>query len=122
MSVVVEGREDIDLDLTGDLSTLKNKAITIKEGVSYRIKITFKVNREIVSGLKFLQVTHRKGIRVDKSDLMVGSYGPKSEAHEYRTPAEEAPKGMIAVAIIQQRASLLMMIRTSTLHGNGHLI
>lgn len=35
-------------------------------------------------------------VLVDKSDLMVGSYGPKSEAHEYRTPAEEAPKGMIA--------------------------
>lgn len=27
---------------------------------------------------------------------MVGSYGPKPEAHEFLTPAEEAPKGMIA--------------------------
>lgn len=33
---------------------------------------------------------------VDKSDLMVGSYGPKTEAHIYQTPVEEAPHGMLA--------------------------
>ncbi|XP_078348166.1 rho GDP-dissociation inhibitor 1-like [Oculina patagonica] len=96
MSVVVEGREDIELDLTGDLSVLKDKPMTIKEGASYRIKITFKVNREIVAGLRYHQVTYRKGIRVDKSSLMVGSYGPKAEPHQYQTPFDEAPKGMIA--------------------------
>ena len=32
---------------------------------------------------------------VDKSNFMVGSYGPKTEAHEYTTPMEEAPSGMI---------------------------
>ena len=35
-------------------------------------------------------------VSVDKSSLMVGSYGPKTESHEYLTPPEEAPKGMIA--------------------------
>ena len=35
-------------------------------------------------------------VAVDKSALMVGSYGPKAESHEYLTPVEEAPKGMIA--------------------------
>lgn len=35
-------------------------------------------------------------VSVDKSSLMVGSYGPRAEAHEYLTPADEAPKGMIA--------------------------
>lgn len=96
MSVVIEGRQDIDLDLTGDLSKLKGQVITIKEGVSYKIKITFKVKREIVAGLKYHQVILRKGIRVDKSSLMVGSYGPKPESFVYLTPFEEAPKGMIA--------------------------
>ena len=33
---------------------------------------------------------------MDKSSIMVGSYGPKQEAHEFLTPPEEAPKGMIA--------------------------
>ncbi|CAH3013658.1 unnamed protein product [Porites evermanni] len=96
MSVIIEGRPDIALDLTGDLTKLKDSPFIIKEGVSYRLKITFRVKREIVAGLKYHQVTSRKGIRVDKSSLMVGSYGPKTESHEYLTPPEEAPKGMLA--------------------------
>lgn len=35
-------------------------------------------------------------VLVDKSSLMVGSYGPRAEPHEYQTPFDEAPKGMIA--------------------------
>ena len=34
----------ITFDFTGDVSKLKEKPISIKEGVSYKIKITFKVN------------------------------------------------------------------------------
>lgn len=33
-------------DFTGDLTVLKDKPMTIKEGSSYKIKITFKVNVE----------------------------------------------------------------------------
>ena len=33
---------------------------------------------------------------VDKNSLMVGSYGPKTEPHEYQTPIEDAPSGMMA--------------------------
>lgn len=32
---------------------------------------------------------------VDKTEYMVGSYGPKSEEHEYKTTMEEAPKGVL---------------------------
>ena len=34
---------------------------------------------------------------VDKSDYMVGSYGPRpDQEYEFLTPLEEAPKGMLA--------------------------
>lgn len=33
---------------------------------------------------------------VDKTDYMVGSYGPRAEEYEFLTPTEEAPKGMLA--------------------------
>lgn len=33
---------------------------------------------------------------VDKSDYMVGSYGPRDTEYEFLTPVEEAPKGMLA--------------------------
>ncbi|XP_033827201.1 rho GDP-dissociation inhibitor 1 [Periophthalmus magnuspinnatus] len=85
------------LDLEGDLDKFKKNPIVLKEGVEYRVKITFKVNKEIVSGLRYNQQTFRKGVKVDKSDYMVGSYGPRpKEAYEFITPLEEAPKGMIA--------------------------
>ncbi|XP_016405904.1 rho GDP-dissociation inhibitor 2-like [Sinocyclocheilus rhinocerous] len=34
-------------------------------------------------------------LTVDKAVYMVGSYGPRAEEHEFITPVEEAPKGMI---------------------------
>ncbi|XP_037544846.1 rho GDP-dissociation inhibitor 1 [Nematolebias whitei] len=85
------------LDLTGDLDNFKKNPFTLKEGVEYRIKINFKVNKEIVSGLKYMQQTFMKGFKVDKSDYMVGSYGPRpAEEYEFLTTMEEAPKGMLA--------------------------
>lgn len=85
------------LDLTGDLEKFKKNPLVLKEGVEYKIKIIFKVNNEIVSGLKYNQQTFRKGVKVDKSDYMVGSYGPRpEEPYEFLTTMEEAPKGMMA--------------------------
>ncbi|XP_066292159.1 rho GDP-dissociation inhibitor 1-like [Branchiostoma lanceolatum] len=96
MALVVDGRPDLELDLSGaDLSTLKDKPFVIKEGVEYRIKIIFKVQHEIVTGLRYAQVTTRKGINVDKSSYMVGSYPPVETEHSYMTPPEEAPSGMM---------------------------
>lgn len=87
--------KEVKLDLRGDLSKLKDSPITIKEGVQYRLKIQFRVQREIVAGLRYFQSTYRKGVRVDKSPFMVGSYGPKTDPHVYQTPIEDAPSGML---------------------------
>uniref|UniRef100_UPI00398ED9EA rho GDP-dissociation inhibitor 1 n=1 Tax=Pristiophorus japonicus TaxID=55135 RepID=UPI00398ED9EA len=84
------------LDLTGDLENFKKHPFVLKEGVEYKIKISFKVNKEIVSGLKYVQATFRKKIKIDTSDYMVGSYGPRDTEYEFLTPQEEAPKGMMA--------------------------
>uniref|UniRef100_A0A4W5KAQ2 Rho GDP-dissociation inhibitor 1 n=1 Tax=Hucho hucho TaxID=62062 RepID=A0A4W5KAQ2_9TELE len=86
----------LTLDLQGDLESFKKQSFVLKEGVEYKIKISFKVNKEIVSGLKYAQQTYRKGVKVDKSDYMVGSYGPRPAEYEFLTPLEEAPKGMLA--------------------------
>ncbi|KAM3597282.1 uncharacterized protein V6R79_002485 [Siganus canaliculatus] len=84
------------LDLTGDLEGFKKSSYVLKEGVEYKMKINFKVNKEIVSGLKYQQHSFRKSVRVDKADYMVGSYGPRPEEYEFITTVEEAPKGMLA--------------------------
>nr|CAD7401885.1 unnamed protein product [Timema poppensis] len=96
LALCVPGRPDVELDLTGDISQLKKQVFAIKEGVSYRIRIDFIVQREIVHGLKYIQKTYRMGVPVDKMTHMVGSYPPKTEIQSYTTPLEDAPTGMMA--------------------------
>ncbi|CAI5674735.1 rho GDP-dissociation inhibitor 3 [Oreochromis aureus] len=88
--------EPITMDLTGDLIAVKEKSFSLQEGVKYRLKIHFKVNREIVSGLKYRQVTYRKGVRMNKAVYMVGSYGPRAEEQEFLCPIDEAAKGVMS--------------------------
>lgn len=59
LALCVLGRPDMELDLTSDISYLKKQTFVIKEGVSYRIRIDFIVQREIVHGLKYVQKTYR---------------------------------------------------------------
>ena len=39
---------------------------------------------------------HSHLLTVDKSDYMVGSYGPRPAEYDFLTTIEEAPKGMMA--------------------------
>jgi len=94
--LVSEGQPEKVLDLTGDISKLKKKVFCIKEGVQYKIRIEFFVQHEIVTGLKYVQKTYRKGIQVDKMTHMVGSYAPKKDMQSYTTPLEDAPSGLLA--------------------------
>jgi Rho GDP-dissociation inhibitor len=73
LALEVEGRPDISVDLSapGALENLKSKPFTIKEGAKFRMKAVFKVQHEVLSGLKYLQVVKRKGIRVSKDEEML---------------------------------------------------
>nr|XP_046272179.1 rho GDP-dissociation inhibitor 3 isoform X2 [Scatophagus argus] len=86
----------ITVDLTGDLQALKEKPVVLKEGAAFRLKIHFKVTREIVAGLKYFHTIERRGLKVDKVSHMVGSYGPKAEEHEFISPPDLAPNGMMS--------------------------
>lgn len=80
LSLITQGRPDVVIDLStpGAVDTLKNKPFTIKEGAKFHIKVQFQVNHEVLSGLKYLQVVKRKGIRVSKDEEMLGSYAPST--------------------------------------------
>lgn len=92
LALMVEGRDDMEIDLTGDLS--KKPRFDVKEGIRFKIRIDFIVQREIVTGLKFVQRLSRMGVTVDKLVHMVGSYAPKTEVQSYTTPVEDAPGGI----------------------------
>ena len=59
LALVIEGRDDETIDLTDDLANIKKKTFVLKEGVKFRIKIDFVVQREIVHGLKYVQKTYK---------------------------------------------------------------
>ncbi|KIO23498.1 hypothetical protein M407DRAFT_244747 [Tulasnella calospora MUT 4182] len=70
--------------------------VHIKEGVKHSIRIRFQVN-EIVTGLRYIHIVTRWGVKVDKMESMIGSYGPRSDGpNEITLPAEESPSGMLA--------------------------
>ena len=75
LALEIKGRSDITIDLTtpGALDSLKDKPFTIKEGATYQMKAQFKVQHQVLSGLKYVQVLKRKGIRVSKDQEMIVS-------------------------------------------------
>ncbi|KUI53825.1 hypothetical protein VP1G_01175 [Cytospora mali] len=89
----------IDLSTPGSETTLKDKPFKIKEGAKFTMSATFKVQHEILSGLHYVQIVKRKGVRVSKDSEMIGSYAPNTDKQpEYtkKFQEEEAPSGMLA--------------------------
>ncbi|RWS27193.1 rho GDP-dissociation inhibitor 2-like protein [Leptotrombidium deliense] len=95
LALLVEGREDITIDLSGDLSDLKKKVFKVKEGIQYKVRIDFFVQREIVTGLKYVQKIYKCGLQVEKMTQMVGSYAPKNEIQSFTSTVEEMPCGLL---------------------------
>lgn len=81
LALETAGRPDIVIDLSvpGALESLRSKPFAIKEGAKFRMKATFRVQRDVLSGLKYVQVVKRKGIRVSKDEEMLGSYPPNTQ-------------------------------------------
>lgn len=82
-----EGRAPVTIDLSskGAESTLKDKPFKIKEGAKFSMTAKFKVQHEILSGLHYVQIVKRKGIRVSKDQEMIGSYAPNTEQNPVYT-------------------------------------
>lgn len=111
LALLVDGRDDMVIDLqNSSLEEIKQTTFTIKEGIKYRIRITFYVQREIVTGkadgsllinrltnlmsvllrtgLKYVQKIIRKGIACESMNQMIGSYAPKPELQTFLSPVE----------------------------------
>jgi len=95
ISLLVEGRDEVSIDLTKTPEEIKKESFTLKEGVMYQTKFYFYVQREIVHGLRYHQKVYKSAIKVDSMNCMMGSYPPKKELHTFTTQKEEAPSGML---------------------------
>mmetsp|Transcript_193 Transcript_193/g.224 ORF Transcript_193/g.224 Transcript_193/m.224 type:complete len:200 (-) Transcript_193:104-703(-) len=102
MRVIIkdDGIDDIVYDIAdGDASKMKDKPFTLKEKANYKIQVVFRVQHEIVAGLKFINLVYRQGVRVAKEFEMLGSFPPQSEPHTVVFPRhgwDEAPAGMVS--------------------------
>lgn len=99
LGLEVEGRPDIIIDLTqaGALESLNKKPFTIKEGATFRMKARFRVQHDILSGMKYVQVVSRMGVK-QKMQEMIGSYSPNTAdkpEYEKKFEPESAPTGML---------------------------
>ncbi|BFZ58837.1 rho GDP dissociation inhibitor [Savitreella phatthalungensis] len=92
------GREPIRIDLsTADkVAALRKSPFAIKEGIPYRLAVVFRLQRGVVSGLRYVQVVKRLGVTVDRTEEMMGSYGPAADPYTKVFTEEEAPSGLMA--------------------------
>ncbi|KAH7344541.1 E set domain-containing protein [Rhizoctonia solani] len=86
----------ITLDLTDPqaLAKVKKEPIVIKEGVD--VGVTFMIANDVISGLRYIHVVKRAGVKVDKLEHMIGSYGPDAAERSVTFATEESPSGIIA--------------------------
>jgi Rho GDP-dissociation inhibitor len=94
-SICVDGQPNVSFSFHGDLNNFKSTPVSIPEGSNYHIEIQFYVQRDIVTGLKYEQSTYRGPLRLDHSDVMMGSFAPRKEPHNWISETYEAPKGKV---------------------------
>ncbi|CAD6336812.1 unnamed protein product [Miscanthus lutarioriparius] len=96
LSILSPGRPDMLLPLPAEPKSSKEPWFTLKEGSAYRLKFTFSVADNIVSGLRYTNTVWKAGIRVDSTKEMLGTFSPQAEPYTYLTPEETTPSGIFA--------------------------
>ncbi|RDW69479.1 hypothetical protein BP6252_08499 [Coleophoma cylindrospora] len=101
LTMETTGRDPVTIDLSqeGSAKTLKDNPFKIKEGAKFNMVAKFKVQHEVLSGLQYVQIVKRKGVRVSKDQEMIGSYAPNTDKTPFYTKRfadEDAPSGMLA--------------------------
>eukprot|EP00123_Amoebidium_parasiticum_P022493 comp8857_c0_seq1/m.4059 comp8857_c0_seq1/g.4059 ORF comp8857_c0_seq1/g.4059 comp8857_c0_seq1/m.4059 type:complete len:179 (-) comp8857_c0_seq1:284-820(-) len=89
----------LTLDSEADIKKAKDTPLLIKEGAEYKIRVHFRVQHQVVAGLKIQSTVSKMGKKLQSETEMLGSYPPKTEfgsldigGGEYM----EAPSGMLA--------------------------
>ncbi|URE07314.1 rho GDP-dissociation inhibitor [Musa troglodytarum] len=89
-------------NLITSLPVAKNQSqilFTLKEGSKYRLRMTFTVRHNIVSGLTYSNVVWKRGIKVDQIKGMLGTFAPQQDPYEHLLEEETTPSGVLARGI-----------------------
>ncbi|MCO5552697.1 hypothetical protein L7F22_006214 [Adiantum nelumboides] len=94
-TMVCDGRPEIVVHLPLP-SNHKTTLFTIKEGCIYNLKLSFLVQHNIVSGLTYIRTVWKNGFKVEKTQTMLGTFGPQADPYTHILDEEIAPSGIFA--------------------------
>ncbi|MQL82572.1 hypothetical protein Taro_015047 [Colocasia esculenta] len=94
-SILSPGRPDIVLPLPMPPS-FKGPWFTLKEGSNYRLRFSFTVGNNIVSGLRYHNTVWKTGVKVDSTKEMLGTFSPQLEPYVCEMHEETTPSGLFA--------------------------
>ncbi|KAL5126160.1 Rho GDP-dissociation inhibitor 1 [Glycine soja] len=106
LSIISPDRDDIVLSIPEN-GNPKGLWFTLKEGCHYRLKFTFHVSNNIVSGLKYTNTVWKTGVKVDSSKEMLGTFSPQAEPYTHEMPEETTPSGLFARGSYSARSKFL---------------
>ncbi|KAF5452082.1 hypothetical protein F2P56_027116 [Juglans regia] len=106
LTIICPDRPDVILPIPSTNNT-KKSLFTLKEGSQYRLKFTFTVSNNIVSGLQYANVVWKTGVKVDNSKKMMGTFSPQKQPYACEMEDEITPSGMLARGSYQARTKFL---------------
>ncbi|XP_042504372.1 rho GDP-dissociation inhibitor 1-like [Macadamia integrifolia] len=85
----------------------KGHAFALKDGCRYRLKFSFVVSNNIVSGLKYTNTVWKTGVRVNNRKVMLGTFSPQQEPYTYDLEEDTTPSGIFARGSYSARTKLV---------------
>ncbi|XP_077249494.1 rho GDP-dissociation inhibitor 1-like [Tasmannia lanceolata] len=98
IGIITEDRAEIATPLPIN-ENQSHVLFTLKEGSQYRLKLTFSVQHNIVSGLSYSNTVWKGGLQVDQSKGMLGTFAPQRDSYVHTLEEETTPSGVLARGI-----------------------
>ncbi|PKA66120.1 Rho GDP-dissociation inhibitor 1 [Apostasia shenzhenica] len=95
ITIITPGRPDLELPIPL-VPNAKGYAFALKDGSRYRLKFSFTVSNNIVSGLRYTNIVWKTGVRVENKKVMLGTFSPQKEPYTCELEEETTPAGFFA--------------------------
>ncbi|GFZ13501.1 hypothetical protein Acr_23g0018860 [Actinidia rufa] len=96
IGIISDDFGEISTPIPVDESKCGRVLFTLKEGSEYRLKLSFTVLHNIVSGLTYTNTVWKGGLQVDQSKGMLGTFAPQREPYVHTLDEETTPSGALA--------------------------
>ncbi|XP_074568657.1 rho GDP-dissociation inhibitor 1-like [Curcuma longa] len=95
LTIIIPDHSDLVLPIPF-VPDSKGFAFALKDGCNYRLKFSFTVSNNIVSGLRYTNIVWKKGVKVTKNKVMLGTFSPQKEPYTFELEEESTPSGFFA--------------------------